>query len=173
MLHMDRPREAVEVLRLITSAMLGSVDLAAQISARGALALALARIGRHAESVEAAVDTLRLLRAMRRPSSHSALIGISGVEVLFRGREEGLSREYEQWGHWERQVLHELSRYCRVFPVGTAQYGLWCGLAHWLDDSKERALSTWTQGLAAARRLSLRQDEATIAAEMRRRQDTV
>ncbi|OCP18291.1 MULTISPECIES: AAA and adenylate/guanylate cyclase domain-containing protein [unclassified Ensifer] len=173
-LHMDRPREAVEVLRLITSAMLGSVDLAAQISARGALALALARIGRHGESVEAAVDTLRLLRAMRRPSSHSTLIGISGVaEVLFRGREAGLSREYEQWGHWERQVLHELSRYCRVFPVGTAQYGLWCGLAHWLDDSKDRALSTWKQGLAAAKRLSLRQDEATIAAEIRRRQDNV
>lgn len=173
-LHMDRPREAVEVLRLITSAMLGSVDLAAQISARGALALALARVGRHGESVEAAVDTLRLLRAMRRPSSHSTLIGISGVaEVLFRGREAGLSREYEQWGHWERQVLHELSRYCRVFPVGTAQYGLWCGLAHWLDDSKDRALSTWKQGLAAAKRLSLRQDEATIAAEIRRRQDNV
>lgn len=173
-LHMDRPREAVEVLRLITSAMLGSVDLAAQISARGALALALARVGRHGESVEAAVDTLRLLRAMRRPSSHSTLIGISGVaEVLFRGREAGLSREYEQWGHWERQVLHELSRYCRVFPVGTAQYGLWCGLAHWLDDSKDRALSTWQQGLAAAKRLSLRQDEATIAAEIRRRQDNV
>ncbi|MGF6174469.1 AAA family ATPase [Ensifer sp. 4252] len=173
-LHMDRPREAVEVLRLITSAMLGSVDLAAQISARGALALALARVGRHAESVEAAVDTLRLLRAMRRPSSHSALIGISGVaEVLFRGREAGLSREYEEWGHWERQVLYELARYCRVFPVGAAQYGLWCGLAHWLDDSKERALSTWKQGLAVAKRLSLRQDEATIAAEIRRRQDTV
>lgn len=173
-LHMDRPREAVEVLRLITSAMLGSVDLAAQISARGALALALARVGRHAESIEAAVDTLRLLRAMRRPSSHSTLIGISGVaEVLFRGREAGLARNYEQWGHWERQTLHELARYCRVFPVGTAQYGLWCGLAHWLDDSKERALSTWKQGLSAARRLSLRQDEATIAAEIRRRQDTV
>lgn len=172
-LHMDRPREAVEVLRLITSAMLGSVDLAAQISARGALALALARVGRHTESVEAAVDTLRLLRAMRRPSSHSTLIGISGVaEVLFRGREAGLSRDYEQWGHWERQALHELARYCRVFPVGTAQYGLWCGLAHWLDDSKERALSTWKQGLSAAKRLSLRQDEATIAAEIRRRQDT-
>lgn len=173
-LHMDRPREAVEVLRLITSAMHGSVDLAAQISARGALALALARVGRHAESVEAAVDTLRLLHTMRRPSSHSTLIGISGVaEVLFRGREAGLSREYEQWGHWERRALHELARYCRVFPVGTAQYGLWCGLAHWLDDSKERALSTWKQGLGAAKRLSLRQDEATIAAEIRRRQDTV
>ena len=80
------------------------------------------------------------------------------------------SREKEVMG--KNDPLHELSRYCWVFPVGTAQYGLWCGLAHWLDDSKERALSTWTQGLGAARRLSLRQDEATIAAEMRRRQDT-
>lgn len=171
-LHTDSPREAVDILRLITSAMLGSVDLAAQISAKGALALALARVGQHAESIEAAVETLRLLRVMRRPSSHSTLVGISGVsEVLLRGREAGLSREYEQWSLWERQALHELNRYCRVFPVGTPQYGLWIGVAHWLDGRKDRALINWKHGLDAARRLSLRQDEAMIAAEMRRRQD--
>jgi hypothetical protein len=42
-LHTDQPREAVDILRLITSAMLGSVDLAAQISIKGAHSLALAR----------------------------------------------------------------------------------------------------------------------------------
>ncbi len=171
-LHTDRPREAVDVLRLITSAMLGSVDLAAQISAKGALAVALARVGSHAESVQAAIETLHLLREMRRPSSHSTLVGLSGVsEVLLRGREAGLSREYDRWHQWERQALHELNRYRRVFPVGAAQYGLWLGVAHWLDGRKDQALSTWKQALATARQFSLRQDESMIAAEMRRRQD--
>lgn len=170
-LHMDNPREAIDILRLITSAMLGSVDLAAQISTKGALALALARAGLHAESIQAAVETLRLLRVMRRPSSHSTLVGISGVsELLLRGREAGLSREYDQWSEWECQALHELKRYSRVFPVGVPQYGLWTGVAQWLDGRHALAVSTWKQALAAAGRLSLRQDESMIAAELRRRQ---
>ncbi|MBR1156289.1 AAA family ATPase [Bradyrhizobium sp. JYMT SZCCT0428] len=170
-LHTDRPREAVDILRLITSAMLGSVDLAAQISAKGALALALARVGQHAESIEAATETLDLLRELRRPTSHSTLVGISGVtEVLLRGREAGLSREYDQWPYWERQALDELKRYRRVFPLGGAQYGLWTGVAHWLDGQKSQALVAWNEALAIAQRLSLRQDESMIAAEMRRRQ---
>ncbi|MBR0867345.1 hypothetical protein JQ614_37660 [Bradyrhizobium diazoefficiens] len=169
-LHTDRPREAVDILRLITSAMLGSVDLAAQISAKGALALALARVGQHVESIEAAIETLRLLRELRRPTSHSTLIGISGVtEVLLRGREAGLSREYDQWRDWERQALGELKRYRRVFPLGGAQYGLWTGVAHWLDGQKSQAIAAWNEALAIAQRLSLRQDESMIAAEMRRR----
>lgn len=169
-LHTDRPREAVDILRLITSAMLGSVDLAAQISAKGALALALARVGHHVESVEAATETLRLLREQRRPTSHSTLVGICGVaEVLLRGREAGLSREYDQWPYWERQALNELRRYRRVFPLGAAQWGLWTGVAHWLDGQKDQALVAWNEALASARRLSLRQVEAMIAAEMRRR----
>ncbi|WP_077966805.1 hypothetical protein [Ensifer adhaerens] len=101
-LHTDQPREAVDILRLIGSAMLGSVDLAAQISAKGALALALARTGRHAESVQAAAETLQLVKLMRRPSSHSTLVGISGAaEVFLRGREAGLATAYEEWPRWE------------------------------------------------------------------------
>ncbi|TPL05974.1 hypothetical protein FJ944_24220 [Mesorhizobium sp. B2-4-11] len=171
-LHTDSPREAVDILRLTTSAMAGSADLADLVSAKGSLALALARVGLHAESLRAVVETLRLLREMRRPTVHSTLPGIAGVcEVLLRGREAGLSREYDQWRHWERQALHELKRYRRAFPVGTAQYGLWVGVAHWLDGRGDRAVSTWRQALAAARRLSLRRDQSIIAAELRRRQD--
>jgi class 3 adenylate cyclase len=47
LLHADRAREAADLLRLIASAMLGSADLAAQVSCKGALSLALARTGRH------------------------------------------------------------------------------------------------------------------------------
>jgi len=64
-------------------------DLAAQISAKGALALALAGLARMPKSVQAAIETLHLLREMRRPSSHSTLVGLSGVsEVLLRGRRQ-------------------------------------------------------------------------------------
>lgn len=171
-LHADRPREAIEILRLITSAMLGSVDLAAHVSSKGSLALALARIGLNDESLQAVDETLRILRGMRRPTAHSTLVGISGVcEVLLRGRETALSQEYDQWPDWDSQALHELKRYSQVFPVGKPQYGLWAGVAYWLEGRKDRAFFTWNQALSVARKLSLRHDEAMIAAEIRHRQD--
>jgi hypothetical protein len=92
-------------------------------------------------------------------------------EVLLRGREAGLSLEYDQWSEWECQALYELKRYSRVFPVGGPQYGLWTGVAQWLDGHKALALTTWKNAMATAKRLSLRQDETMIAAELRRRVD--
>ena len=91
------------MLRLIASAMLGSADLAAQVSCKGALAQALARTGRHGESVQVVDETLRLLREMARPTAHVTLVGVAGLcEVLFRGREDRLADEYDQWRHWEK-----------------------------------------------------------------------
>jgi class 3 adenylate cyclase len=173
-LRADRPREAIEILRLITSAMLGSADLAAYVSSNGSLALALARIGSNEASLHAVDETLRMLRGMRRPTAHSTLVGIAGVcEVLLRGREIGLSREYDQWTEWESQALHELRRYSQVFPVGRPQYGLWAGVSYWLEGQKDKALLKWNQALSVSHQLSLRQDEAMIAAEIRRRQDRI
>jgi hypothetical protein len=169
-LHADRPREAVEILQLITSAARGSADLAAQVSSLGSLALALARVGQHVESMEVVEETLRLLRETVWPTSHSTLIGISGVcEVLLRGREAGLSRDYDQWKNWERRALHELERYSRVFPIGMPQFGLWSGVSQWLDGRNSKAISTWKKAIRIAKNLSLRQDESLLAAEMRRR----
>ncbi len=173
-LQADRPREAIDILKVITSAMFGSADLAAFVSSKGSLALALSRVGSNDESLQAVDETLRLLRAMNRPTSHSILVGISGVcEVLLRGRETGLSREYDQWAEWEAQALRELKRYGRAFRVGKAQYGLWKGVADWLDGEKDQALAEWNEALSTAEELSLRQDKAMISAEMRRRQDRV
>ena len=171
-LHADRPREAIGTLRLITSAMLGSADLAAHVSSKGSLALALARTGSNDESLRAVSETLQMLQEMRRPTAHSTLVGISAIcEVLLRGRETALSREYDQWAEWESRALHELRRYSQIFPVGRSQYGLWMGVSQWLGGQREQALHTWNQALSVARQFSLRQDEAMIAAEIRRRQD--
>ena len=170
LLHADRAREAADLLRLIASAMLGSADLAAQVSCKGALSLALARTGRHGESVQVVDETLRLLREMARPTAHVTLVGLAGLcEVLLCGREAHLADEYDQWPHWERQALRELKRYSRVFPIGEPQYELWAGVAHWLDGRKSLANLTWRKALATAGKLALRQDETMISAEMRRR----
>ncbi|MCO5063900.1 MAG: AAA family ATPase [Rhizobiaceae bacterium] len=172
LLHTDRPREAIDILRLITSAMPGSVDLAARISAMGALALALSRIGNTAQSIDAVGETLRLLREMRRPSSHSILVGIAGaLEVLVRGREVGLLQRYEHWQDWEHEALTELKRYVGVFPVGIAQLGMWAGASQWLNGSKDEALASWQKATTDARSFHLRKDESMIAAEIRRRKD--
>jgi hypothetical protein len=108
---------------------------------------------------------------MPRPSSHSILVGISStVEVFLRGGESGAGQKYERWGEWERQALHELGRYAKMFPVGAAQLGLWRGVAHWLNGRSGPARSEWRGAIAEARRLGLRKDESIIAAEIRRRQ---
>jgi len=136
--------------------------------------LALARVGQNEESLQAVEETLQLLHEMRRPTAHSTLVGLSGLcEVLLRGREASLSQEYDQWREWELKSLHELKQYSRVFPIGGPRYGLWAGVSFWLEDRKERAFSTWNQALSVAQRLSLRHDEAMIAAEIRRRQDRI
>lgn len=167
-LNMGDAREAVDILKVVTS---GAADPAEQVSSKGALALALARVGLHAESVEAAVETLDCLAAMRRPTVHSSLVGIAGVaEVLLRGREAGLSRDYDQWRGWERRAMNELRRFSRTFAVGRAQYALWKGVSHWLDGRTQRAFSSWQQAQAIAQRYALHKDAAIVAAEIRRRQ---
>jgi class 3 adenylate cyclase len=169
-LDADHPLEAVEILQFIAESMQESADLGENVCTQGMLSLAHARMGRNDKSVRAAVEALHLLQRISRPTGHVTLVGISGVcEVLLRGREAGLSREYDRWGEWERQALYELRRYRRVFPVGGPQYGLWTGVSHWLNGRNSIATYTWENALAAARRLSLRQDEAMIVAEMRRR----
>jgi hypothetical protein len=103
---------------------------------------------------------------------NARLVGISGVcEVLLRGREAGLAREYDRWREWEVQALGELERYSRTFPVGKPQYGLWRGVTQWLEGRKEPAFRTWNQALSNSQTLCLRHDEAMISAEIRRRQD--
>lgn len=171
LLHIERPREAVDVLRLTRSGMSGSVDLAAQISTLGALALALTRTGRFAEGYDTAIETLRLLEDMRRPSSHSVVVGISSVlEVLLSGRETGLSDDREEWRNQERTALNKLERYSKVFALGTAQLGMWRGKYNWLNGKRQDAMSEWKTAHRWAKAHQLRKDAALIDAEIRRRQ---
>jgi class 3 adenylate cyclase/energy-coupling factor transporter ATP-binding protein EcfA2 len=170
-LQTDRPREAVEFLRLSTAASRGSADLSERISSLGALAVALSRVGLHGESVPAATETLDLLRNMKRPTVHSTLPGLSGIaEVFVRGREAGLSHEYGEWAQWERRSLYELRRFAAVFPIGIPQYCLWAGVAQWLNGRHNKAIRNWTRALKVARQMSLRHDQSLISAEIRRRE---
>lgn len=169
LLHIERPREAVDILRLTTSGMSGSVDLAAQISAVGALALALTRIGNQSEGFDAAAATLKLLDKMRRPSSHSVIVGISSVlEVLLRGRETGFSDRYEDWNSLEKSALSKMEEYSKAFSVGQAQLGMWRGTSHRLDGKYNLAIAEWAQAKQWADTHRLRKDSALIAAEIRR-----
>jgi hypothetical protein len=51
------------------------------------------------------------------------------------------------------------------------QLALWSGVSLWLEGKEAGAMSVWKDGMAAAQHLSLRRDEAMIAAELRRRRD--
>jgi hypothetical protein len=121
--------------------------------------------------VEAAVETLKLLNLVGRPTVHNTLIGAaSALEVFLRGRESGLALDYDEWGAWERRMLQHLDRFQKAFPVGESQFGLWTGVAAWQDGHTERAMAIWRRALGIAQRRSLGRDEALIAAEIRRRQ---
>ncbi|WP_171236459.1 AAA and adenylate/guanylate cyclase domain-containing protein [Ruegeria sp. HKCCA6837] len=169
LLHIDNPRQAVDLLRVANTSMSESADIAARISATGAMALALTRIGKHSESYDAAATTMEFLDQMRRPSSHSVIVGISSVlEVLLRGREAGLWSNQNEKRDLEARALAKLSRYSKVFPVGTAQLGLWRGLSQFLDGAQGEAMSEWKQARDWADKLQLRKDEALLNAEIRR-----
>ena len=101
----------------------------------------------------------------------SNLDGSSAVaEVLLRGRQEGLSKDYPEWGRWEAITLREIDQHQRAFPVASARYGLWRGVAWWLDGQRQQAVQTWRDALKVAQRMGLRQDEALLMAEMRYRE---
>ncbi|MEL6464239.1 MAG: AAA family ATPase [Pseudomonadota bacterium] len=171
MLHIDRPREAVEVLRLISSGTPKISDLAAEVSIKGAYALSLSRVGKHGASYDASVEMMRLLEQIKRPSSHVIIVGISGVlELLLRGREAGIADGYEEWKSLEDKAFGHLRRYCRTFIVGETQLGLWTGLDQWMSGHRDGALQTWRSALDTARGRALRKDESLILAEIRRRE---
>jgi hypothetical protein len=149
-----------------------SSDVAELIASRGCLALALTRCGDHRAGVQEAVSTCELFKRHRIPIVHSIHEGISAVaEVFLRGRQEGLSKDYPEWNHWETTTLRELDNHRRAFPVASARYGLWSGLALWLDGRRNNAIHTWREALRVAQRMGLHQDESLIAAELRHRED--
>lgn len=164
----DRPRHAVDLLRMALAALPKSSDLSELILSRGCLALALTRSGDHKGGVEEAVATVDLLKKRNRATVHSNLAGSSAVaEVLLRGRQEGLSKAYPEWNHWEAITLREIDRHRRAFPVASARYGLWHGLSLWLNGQRGKAVQTWCGALTFAQQMGLRQDEALLAAELR------
>ncbi|MBO9433772.1 AAA family ATPase [Ruegeria sp. R13_0] len=171
MLHIDRPREAVEILHLISSGTTKISDLAAEVSIKGAHALSLSRVGKHGASYDTSVEMMRLLEQIKRPSSHVIIVGIGSVlELLLRGREAGVADGYDEWKRLEDKAFGHLSRYCKTFIIGETQLGLWSGLDQWLNGHCDRAMQTWRSALKVAQDRTLRKDESLILAEIRRRE---
>lgn len=171
LIHLGSAREAAEILRVNVEARPTLADLSERIMSVGVLALAYSRLGLHAESIEWAVETLRLLDDIGRPTVHGMLFGVVGaVEVFVRGRESGLALKYEGWRKWERRMLRHLDRFRKGFPIAESQYEFWMGVAAWQDGQRQRAMARWKNALAIAQRRSLGQDVALISAEIRRRQ---
>jgi hypothetical protein len=169
----DRPRHAVDLLRIALAALPKTSDLSELIASRGCLALALTRSGDLKGGVQEAVSTAELFTRRKKPTVHSNLDGSSAVaEVFLRGRQEGLSKDYPEWSHWEAITLREIDRHRRAFPVASARYGLWRGLSLWLNGQHAIAIKTWRGALKIAQHMGLRQDEALLAAELRHREET-
>lgn len=173
-LFTERSREAREHLRMALAALSESSDLSELLASKGALALCQARMGNHPDSIALARETLELLDRVDGPTVHSALDSTSGVvEVLLRGRANGLHAGYPRWQEWESRALVHLNAHRRRFPTGEPRYYLWLGLRNHLDGNRERALMLWDNGLAHARRLGMKRDISLLETEIRRHRDEV
>lgn len=173
-LFTERSREAREHLRMALAALSESSDLSELLASKGALALCQARMGNHPDSIALARETLELLDRVKGPTVHSTLDSTSGiVEVLLRGRANGLHAGYPRWQEWEARALEHLDAHRRRFPTGEPRYFLWLGLREHLDGRHDRALSVWDNGLARARVLGMKRDISLLETEIRRHRDQV
>lgn len=173
-LFTERSREAREHLRMALAALSESSDLAELLASKGALALCQARLGNHPDSIALVREVIELLDRVKGPTVHSSLDSTSGVvEVLLRGRANGLHAGYPRWQEWEARALHHLNLHRKRFPTGDPRYHLWLGLREHLNGEGERAFSLWEQGLAHARRLGMKRDISLLETEIRRHRDQV
>jgi class 3 adenylate cyclase/tetratricopeptide (TPR) repeat protein len=173
-LFTERPREARDHLRMALAALSEGSDLAELLGSKGALALCQARLGNHVESVALAREALELLDRVRRPTVHSSLDSTSGVvEVLLRGRANGLHVGYPRWQEWEERALHHLNAHRLRFPTGEPRYYLWLGLREHLESRTEAAFELWSKGLERARELGMKRDVSLLETEIRRHRDRV
>lgn len=171
-LFTERPREARDHLRMALAALSESSDLSELLASKGAQALCQARLGNHPDSVALARETLELLERVKRPTVHSTLDSTSGiVEVLLRGRANGLHAGYPRWQEWEARALHHLDAHRRRFPTGEPRYYLWSGLQQHLAGERQRALELWDKGLRRARELGMKRDISLLETEIRRHRD--
>jgi class 3 adenylate cyclase/tetratricopeptide (TPR) repeat protein len=173
-LFTERPREARDHLRMALAALSESSDLSELLASKGALALCQARLGNHPESVSLAREALELLDRVKGPTVHSTLDSTSGiVEVLLRGRANGLHAGYPRWQEWEERALHHLNAHRQRFPTGEPRYYLWLGLREHLGGRRETALDLWGRGLQRARELGMKRDVSLLETEIRRHRDRV
>ncbi|RUL85729.1 AAA family ATPase [Tautonia sociabilis] len=147
------------------------VDRADAILGLGFLALVRWHLGREAEALAAAEETLALiLRA--RPIVNYNLEGYAGTaEVLLSCWERHVASGSPAPADLRRRALlacSALERFAGVFPIARPRARLCRGLARWLSGRHRAARRNWRAAVAEAERLSMPFEHARALTELAR-----
>jgi tetratricopeptide (TPR) repeat protein len=106
--------------------------------------------------------------ASSRPTFYSQLEGYAGPGHAFLGCWE-VTSEGRALARQAQTSCARLRKFARIFPVARPRSMRLDGLYRWLSGDRRGALRTWEAGVAMARRLGMRYEEALLHLELLRR----
>jgi tetratricopeptide (TPR) repeat protein len=138
--------EYEEVLKLLEK----NIDLASEIRASGALALAYWRSGEPLRALDLATATAK--KTVGNPTAPYAIEGYAGVAEVFLTAWQNGESKYRLAA---QQACKALKKFAGVFPLGQPRLQLYQGWFESLDGKPEQARLHWDGALAEAESLRM------------------
>ncbi|WKZ41265.1 MAG: adenylate/guanylate cyclase domain-containing protein [Anaerolineales bacterium] len=147
--------EAIEGYETSLKLLEQNIDLASDIRASGALALAYWRNNDPLRALDLATATAK--KTSGNPTAPYAIEGYAGVaEVFLSAWELGDAKQRAS----AQKACKAMGKFAGVFPLGTPRLTLYQGWFHWLDGNPEKARREWEASLAEAERANMPYEQA-------------
>jgi tetratricopeptide (TPR) repeat protein len=127
-----------------------NIDLASEIRASGALALAYWRNGEPLRALDLATVTAK--KTVGNPTAPYAIEGYAGVAEVFLTAWQNGESKYRSSAE---KACKAMKKFAGVFPLGQPRLKLLQGWFDWLDGEPEKARFHWEAALAEAERLRM------------------
>jgi class 3 adenylate cyclase/tetratricopeptide (TPR) repeat protein len=147
--------EAIEGYETSLKLLEQNIDLAGDIRASGALALAYWRNNDPLRALELAAATAK--KTVGNPTAPYAIEGYAGVAEVFLNSWE---RGEPQHRAAAQKACKAMAKFAGVFPLAQPRLKLYQGWFHWLDGKPEKARAHWDASLAEAERLNMPYEQA-------------
>jgi class 3 adenylate cyclase/tetratricopeptide (TPR) repeat protein len=147
--------EAIDGYKKSLKLLEQNIDLASDIRASGALALAYWRNNDPLHALELAAATAK--KTVGNPTAPYAIEGYAGVAEVFLS---AWGRNGKKHRASAQKACKAMGKFAGVFPLGVPRLKVYQGWFHWLDGKPERARTQWETALADAERLNMPYEQA-------------
>jgi len=146
----DTLNEAIEAYETSLKLLEQSIDLASDIRASGALALAYWRKGEPVCALDMA--TVALKKAKGNPTAPYAMEGYAGAAEVFLQAWQNGDVKYRSVA---MKACKAMKKFAGVFPLGRPRLKLYQGWFEWLDGKPQKAQLQWQAALVEAEKLNM------------------